>query len=70
MSPIKAKTYTGTVIKPNITIKDAGKDLVLNTDYTVTYPTDMASVGLKSITITGKGNFKGCDEREVGSEIP
>lgn len=59
--------YTGKDRKPKVTVySNAGKKLVLNTDYTVTYPTDMASVGLKSITITGKGNFKGTVKAEYG----
>ena len=58
LSPIKAKTYTGTVIKPNITIKDAGKDLVLNTDYKVKFSNNK-KVGTAKVVVTGKGNYTG-----------
>ena len=58
--------YNGTNQKPTITVHDIAldKDLKLDTDYTVTYPTsgspavaDHKTAITHNITITGKGNY-------------
>lgn len=50
-------TYTGSEIKPDITVKHAGK--VLTSDnYTVSYK-DNANVGPATVIITGKGSLTG-----------
>ena len=58
ISPISAQTYTGAIIKPPITIMDDDRELVVNQDYTATYPT-VISPGTRTITIEGKGNYTG-----------
>lgn len=60
--------YNGKACKPKVTIKhpETGKKLKANTDYTVTYPTDMINKGVKRITITGKGNYSGSIYVEYG----
>lgn len=60
-------TYNGGEQKPNITVKMNGTDMTENTDYTVTYPTDMTSVGTKEIKLKGIGNFSG--EKTVSFQI-
>ena len=51
-------TYTGKALKPKVTVKCAGKTLVLNTDYTVSYSKNVAA-GTGTAVIRGKGNFTG-----------
>ena len=58
ISPIPDQLYTGTEIKPSITIKSGSKTLVEGTDYTVQY-SDNTEVGTASVCITGKGNYTG-----------
>ena len=50
--------YTGKEIKQNVVLKYSDKTLKEGTDYTVSYK-DNINVGTATITITGKGNFKG-----------
>lgn len=54
--------YTGSAIKPTVTVKDklSNKTVTLKngTDYTVSYSANKA-VGLATVTITGKGNYSG-----------
>ncbi|MBQ6662405.1 MAG: cell wall-binding repeat-containing protein, partial [Firmicutes bacterium] len=62
-SGIKASyAYTGKAIKPTPTVKalvgGATRTLKADTDYTVKY-TNNINVGTATVTITGKGNFKG-----------
>jgi len=49
--------YTGSSIKPALTVKLGGKTLKLNTDYKLTYKNNTA-VGTASATITGIGKYK------------
>lgn len=51
-------TYTGSKIKPNITVKNGTTELVKNTDYTVSYSNNI-NVGTAKITVTGTGNYSG-----------
>lgn len=55
---IGAKTYTGKALSPSITVKVNGKKLAKNVDYTVKYSNNK-NVGKATVTITGKGNYKG-----------
>ena len=48
--------YTGSIIKPTVTVKDGSKTLIENTDYTLTNDGGK-EVGTYSLTITGKGNY-------------
>lgn len=58
IAAIAAKTYTGTAIKPGVTIKDAGKTLTEGKDYKVKY-TDNKGAGSASVEVTGIGNYTG-----------
>ena len=51
-------TYTGAEIKPAVTVKSGNKALTANTDYTVAYK-DNKAIGTATVTVTGKGNYKG-----------
>lgn len=57
-TPYESYTYRGRGVLPSVTVKYAGKTLVKDTDYTVSYYSNTA-VGTARIMITGKGNFKG-----------
>ncbi len=56
--PVPDQTYTGSAIKPTLTVKDGNKTLILDKDYTVTYSKNV-SVGTVTVTITFKGNYSG-----------
>ena len=56
--PTATQYFRGTRIKPVLTVKDGETTLKAGTDYTATY-TNNLSVGTATITITGKGNYKG-----------
>lgn len=58
VSEISSKSYTGSAIKPSVTVKVNGKTLSLNKDYTVTYSNNI-SVGTAKILIKGTGNYTG-----------
>ena len=58
VSKIANQTYTGSAIKPSVTVKYNGTTLRSGTDYTVAY-TDNVDAGTATATITGKGNFNG-----------
>ena len=53
-----SRVYTGSLIKPVVTVKDGTKKLTLNKDYTVSYAKNK-KVGTATIKITGKGNYTG-----------
>ncbi len=56
----KKFSYNGKVIWPSVTVKDSkGKTLVLNKDYTVSYPPGRKSIGKYVITVKFKGNYSG-----------
>ena len=52
------RVYSGTAIKPAVTVKDGTKTLKNATDYTVAYSNNI-NVGKATIKITGKGNYTG-----------
>ena len=58
-----SKQYTGGVHTPDVVLTDilnsVTKTLPLNTDYTLTWPSDMTNVGPKQGVITGQGNYQG-----------
>ncbi len=58
VSSINDQTYTGSEIKPSVTVKDGTKTMTSGTDYTVSYSNN-TEIGKAVITITGKGNYKG-----------
>ena len=54
----KAQTYTGSKLTPAPTVKLGTVTLKKGTDYTVTYRSNV-NAGKATITVTGKGNYKG-----------
>jgi len=60
--------YNGKQCKPKVTVYDASfkKKLKVNKDYTVTYPVDMTNMGVKNISIMGKGNYSGSVSVQYG----
>ena len=58
VSEITDQEYTGFEIKPSVTVKDGATTLSEDTDYTVSYSNN-TDVGTATVTITGKGNYKG-----------
>ena len=50
--------YMGSAIEPAVTVKDGNKTLAVGTDYTIAYQNN-TSAGTASVTVTGKGNYKG-----------
>lgn len=58
IADIPSQTYTGSEIKPKITVIDAAKTLVEGTDYDVAY-TKNTNAGTGEVTVTGKGNYSG-----------
>ncbi len=63
IEPIKAMVYTGKARKPNPTITINGKLLVKGRDYTLKYKNNKKH-GTATVTIKGKGNFKGTVKRK------
>ena len=57
---IAKATYSGSELKPAVTVKDGTKKLTLNKDYTVAYSQNVsAGENVAKATITGKGNYSG-----------
>ncbi|MEG2436515.1 MAG: Ig-like domain repeat protein, partial [Ruthenibacterium sp.] len=57
---IANQTYTGTAIKPTLTVTDGTPSIIAATDYTVTYK-DNTNVGTATATVTATtdGNYSG-----------
>ena len=55
---IPAQIYTGSEIKPTVSVKLNKRALILNRDYTIAY-TNNKKPGKATVTITGKGNVTG-----------
>ena len=51
-------TYTGSALKPTVTVKDGTTTLVNNTDYTVSYSNN-TKAGTATVTISGKAKYSG-----------
>lgn len=51
-------TYTGSELKPSVTVTYNSKTLVSGTDYTVSYSNNV-NVGKATVTVTGKGTYSG-----------
>ena len=56
-SPVQ-RVYSGSALKPAVTIKDGTKTLKSGTDYTVAYSNNI-NVGKATMKITGKGSYTG-----------
>ncbi len=53
-------TYNGSVKTPTVTVKDsAGKKLIKDTDYTVSYASGRKNAGTYKVVVTLKGNYSG-----------
>ncbi len=63
--PDKIYTYTGSAVKPAVTVK-LGSKLIKGTDYTVKYKNNK-SIGKATVIITGKGGYTG--QKEVSFNI-
>lgn len=50
--------YTGKALTPEVTVKDGNQTLIKDLDYVVTYLNN-TEIGTATVTITGKGNYKG-----------
>ena len=59
ITPIPDQIYTGSVIRPGITVSYNGRTLVLNQDYTIVYPMNAITIGTYTITVMGKGKCIG-----------
>ncbi len=55
---VSAKTYTGSAVTQTLSLWNGSEHLVEGTDYLVTYK-DNVNVGTATMTLTGKGNYKG-----------
>lgn len=58
ISVVPDQTWTGSEIRPALTIKLEGRTLVEGTDYTVTYSNNV-NVGTASFTVSGRGGIGG-----------
>ena len=50
--------YTGSAVKPKVTVKDGTKTLTVNTDYAIRYVNNV-NVGTGSVVVAGRGNYTG-----------
>jgi len=57
--PTQLYNYSSGEVTPAVTVKDGSKTLVKDTDYTVSYANNTAIGEGASVTVTGKGNYKG-----------
>lgn len=51
--------YNGQAQKPKVTVRSNGAALTEGTDYTVSYPEDCTNAGVKTVSISGIGNYSG-----------
>jgi hypothetical protein len=58
VAKISDKAYTGSSIKPAVTVKATGKTLKKDVDYTLSY-TNNKNVGMAQVIVNGKGAIKG-----------
>lgn len=53
-----SKQYTGSELKPKVSVKDGATDLAENTDFTVAY-SENTDIGTATVTVSGTGNYSG-----------
>ena len=58
IAAIPDKTFTGSEIKPALTVKDGDRTLRSGTDYTLAYKNNV-NVGTAAVTVNFKGNYSG-----------
>ena len=63
---VEDQTYTGKKLKPALTVTLGGKELVLDTDYTVKWKNNK-NIGKATVTLKGKGSYTG--EKKVTFKI-
>lgn len=63
VSDIGKQSYTGSPIRPRLTVTDGEKSLKVGTDYTVTYRNNTDVTGSATVIIAGKGNYEGTVSR-------
>lgn len=68
VSSISNQTYTGSAIKPTVTVTYKGTKLTLNEDYTVSYKNN-TNIGKATVTITGKGDYANITAKTVNFNI-
>lgn len=56
---IVALDYTGSKLTPPVVVSDGGSNLIIDKDYTVSYGDNVNVISGGTVTITGKGNYKG-----------
>ena len=59
---IAAQEYTGSAITPELVVMDGGVALSLGTDFDLKYDNN-TNAGTATLTITGKGNYKGTADK-------
>lgn len=57
ISPIPDQEYTGKAITPLLDVKQAGKSMTVDRDYTATYKNNI-NVGTASVTVVGLGDYR------------
>lgn len=72
IDPIPNQVYTGTAIKPNITIREGRRVLISGKDYSVSYKNNTNVAGINddkapTVIVKGKGNYE--DDFELYFEI-
>lgn len=58
----KNTAYTGSAVKPKVTVKDGRKTLREGTDYTISYVNNV-KIGKAKVLVTGKGKYVGTVEK-------
>lgn len=59
IDPIGGQIYTGTAVKPDVTVRDGARVLEAGKDYDVVYSNNVEESDNADVTVTGKGNYKG-----------
>ena len=54
--------YNGIAQQPSVTVKERGRTLIVNQDYTVDYANNV-NAGTATVAVTGKGDYKGVELR-------
>lgn len=68
VSAISNKAYTGSAVKPSVTVSYNGNELVENTDYTLSYKNN-TNIGVASVIINGTGEYDGFSSQTVHFNI-
>lgn len=66
---IASYEFSGAPIVPKITVKAGDDELVMNTDYYLTYVPDNTNIGVVEVTVHGIGNYKDTADTKETYEI-